>query len=562
MNIMTEDHHIATQKLARVPELLAIICTFLEPTERKKIASVSRGWFLAATPVIWKEITGVHHLLALVPGVVIKSTGMNTIMIRLPPVLDFTRFDIYAPLVKSLDLYGDSKHSYEFDWKSLEQRRNSLLPHLSSLTMRSSRGSRGYGDQLMWTILLASSSLREIRFEPSGKNWQYPPTVTPVVASLLLHELASQCPDLQVLSIFPEPASVGTGVQSERVLETFLALSKPPFYHCLSQLPQLCELACNEQILKGDVLPIVASLPLLAHLQISASAIDIDLDDIPLPDNAFPSLRRLSLYLALNGGAVDLWEITALRQLTSLHIEFRDQHKDDLDDPDSWALNLLSTIAENNPNLQHLYINFSLCDSCEDEPCNLGNIELLEGLSMLPLKTVTLKSAWFGPYDPDVYGYITDALPEVIELRMPAQPASVQELAKFAQLPSLQHLVLDLDLTSGPEWDLPPAGPVGLALHTLETEGSCILLGDLVSLAKSLLLLWPNLQRVVCPDDGIPSGTKLIRSTLMESLNSSIMMVREASKLKKLIAKKYGLAEAALFNALPTVDYIPFDSAE
>ncbi|KAG8762088.1 hypothetical protein FRC11_011214 [Ceratobasidium sp. 423] len=563
MNIMTEDHHIASQKFARVPELLTIVCAFLEPSERKKVASVSRGWFLAATPVIWKEIVGVHHLFALLPDVVIKSTGVNTIMIRLPPMLDFTRFDLYAPLVKSLDLYGDSKITYDLsDWKILGRRQNPLLPHLSSLTMRCSRGSRGYGDQLMWTTLLASSSLREIRFMPSGKNRQYPPTVTPVVASLLLQGLATQCSDLRVLSIFPEPANVGATVQSERTLETFLALSKPPFHHYLSQFPQLRELACNEQILQRDVLPIVASLPLLVHLQITASAIGIDPDDIPLPDNAFPSLRRLSLHLASHEGTVDLWEIAALRQLTSLHVEFRDQHKDDQDDPDSWARNLLCTIAKNSPNLQHLYINFSLCDSCEDEPCNLGDIGLLGELSTLPLETVTLKSAWFGPYDPDVYDYIEDALAEVVELRMPAQPASAQELVKFAQLPRLQYLLLELDLTSGKEWDIPPIVPAGLALHTLESEDNCMLLGDLVSLAKNLLRLWPNLQRVVYPEDETPSGTKLIQSTLTESLNASIMMVREASKLKKMITKKYGLAEAALFDALPTVDYLLPDSAE
>ncbi|KDN33977.1 hypothetical protein RSAG8_12936, partial [Rhizoctonia solani AG-8 WAC10335] len=562
-NIMAEDHHIAGERLVRVPELLGIICTFLGPSECKEVVSVSRTWFRAATPVIWKEVAGIHHLLALFPGGEIRPLGVSTIMIRLSPLLDFTRFDIYAPLVKSLDLYGDSKHSYDFSgWSTLNQRQSPLLPHLSSLTMRGTCGSRGSGDQLLWTTLLASSTLREVRTVSSGKKRPNPLLVAPVVASLLLSKITHQCPDLQVLSIFPEPSLTSTGSYKEGIFETFLTFSQPPFQHYLAQSRQLRELASTGLILQSDVLPIVASLPRLVHLEIFTPSIDIDPDEISLPENAFPSLQRLSLYLALNQGATDLWKIHALRQLTSLRIEFRDQHNDDTDDPENWARNLLSTIAKNSPNLRHLHVNFSLCDSCEDEPCDLGDPVLLEELSTLPLETVTLESAWFGTHDPDVFNCIPTAFPNVIDLRMPTLHAPLNLLPYFAKLPKLQHLVLDLDLTHGSRCDLPPTVPVGLALHTLETKDECAPLGDLVSLAKDLLLLWPNLQRVVCPKDGIVAGTtKLMQSTLISSLNSYITAVRETTKLKKTIVEKYGPAESALFDTLPTVDYLLPDSS-
>ncbi|CAE6478277.1 unnamed protein product [Rhizoctonia solani] len=560
---MAEDDHIAARKLVRVPELLSIICTFMGPSECKEVASISRIWFLAATPVIWKDVIGIHHLLALFPDAEVKHIGVTTIIIRLPPSLDFTRFDIYAPLVKSLDLYGDSKHSYDFTgWGTLNQRQRPLLPYLSSLTMRGAGGSRGSGDQLMWTTLLASSTLREVRTVSSGKKRPTPSSVAPVTASLLLSQVVRQCPDLQVLSIFPEPALTNTGNHKEGIFESFLALSQPPFHVYLPQVRQLRELASNRQILRPDVLPVVASLPLLVHLEIFTLSIELD-DDISLPENAFPSLQRLSVYLGSNQGVTDLWRIPALQQLTSLRIEFRDQHNDETDDPDNWARSLLSTIAKNSPNLRHLHVNFSLCDSCEDEPCDLGDPDLLEELSTLPLETVTLESAWFGIHDPDIFNYIPTAFSRVTELRMPTLNAPLNILAYFAKLPRLQHLVLDLYLTHGPEWNLPPAVPVGLALHTLETKDNCAPLGDLVSLAKNLLLLWPNLQRVVCPNDEITgTTTKLMRTTLISSLNTSITAIREATKLKKMIAEKYGPAELALFDSLPTVDYLLPDSKE
>ncbi|CUA69623.1 hypothetical protein RSOLAG22IIIB_03996 [Rhizoctonia solani] len=428
--------------------------------------------------------------------------------------------------------------------------------------MRGANSPRVSGDQLMWTTLLASPTLREIRTVSRGKKRPFPSLMAPITASLLLSKVTSQCPDLQVLSIFPEPALAGTGNHKENIFEAFLTFSQPPFHHYLAQARQLRELASNGLLLQPDVLPIVASLPSLVSLDIYTPAIDFDADDTSLAENAFPSLQRLGLYLASNQGTTDLWGISALRQLTSLRIEFRDQHNDDTDDPDNWARDLLSTIAKNSPNLRHLHVNFSLCDSCEDEPCDLGDPGLLEELSALPLETVTLESAWFGIHDPEVFDYIPTTFSKVTNLSMPTLSASPNTLVYFAKLPKLQHLVLDLNLTHGADWDLEPTAPVGLALHTLETKDNCAPLGDLVALAKSLLLLWPNLQRVVCPKDDVPSGTKLTRNTLISSLNASITTIREATKLKQVIIEKYGVAESVLFDFLPTVDYLLLDSKE
>jgi hypothetical protein len=71
---------IASQRVLRVPELLATICSLLEPPERGKLAAISRVWFLASTPVIWKEATGIQHLLRLIPEVTLQKTGSDTLL--------------------------------------------------------------------------------------------------------------------------------------------------------------------------------------------------------------------------------------------------------------------------------------------------------------------------------------------------------------------------------------------------------------------------------------------------------------------------------------------------
>ncbi|CAE6413177.1 unnamed protein product [Rhizoctonia solani] len=468
---------------------------------------------------------------------------------RPPPSLDYTRFNVYTPLVKSLDLYGEYKHSCEnLDWGAFDQRKKALLPNLFSLIIRDICGSRGYGDQLMSTLLLVSPSLREIRSIASEKVIPHFSTVSPAVASLLLKKLTSRCPDLQVLSIFPAKPTAGSGSHTERMLEKFIEISEPLFSHYLSKARQVRELTSNGQIFQRDALPTVASLTLLSRLEIFSRFIEIDPDDILLPENAFPSLQHLKLHLEFNEGT-DLWRIDAFRRLT----------------PNDWGFGPLATIAQNSTNLQYLHINFCVCEDCGDGPCDIGYPDLFEELSVIPLKTGILESVWLGPYDPDLYNRFMIAFPEVIELHIPAQNITLDELVHFAKLPKLQHLVLDLYLTF-PERNVPPpTPPVGLALHTLETKESFTPTGDLLGPAKlprAPLLLWPNLQRVVCPDgDKTPIDIRF-HNTIMQSLNSFLTITREATKLKNNIINRYVPIELMLFGGLPVVDHPATDSKE
>lgn len=337
----------------------------------------------------------------------------------------------------------------------------------------------------MWIIAFLSPSLREICAVPLiSRNTTRIPSIPPLLASLVLKKVTSQCPGLRKLSIFPDVDYSEQG-GSPGPLFAYLSMSEPRFSHHIAGAQQLQEFISNEKILEGDVLVALASLPHLLHLEIYTDQIEDVPSSSTLPELSFPSLRQLTLHLSVNEGVEDLWTLPALQQLTSIRIEFRDQHDHDTESRKLWARSLLSTIADNSPNLKHLHMNFSSCNACGEEPCDLGDLSLFEDLGNLPLETVRLESVWFGPYDRIVYRRLARTWPQVTNLCIPAQPATLHQLPLFAQLPKLKHLTLDLMLSHPPTCNLAfSAHPAAPPLNTLEVVSTSTPTGNLVAIAR------------------------------------------------------------------------------
>lgn len=174
-----------------------------------------------------------------------------------------------------------------------------------------------------------------------------------------------------------------------------------------------------------------------------------------------------------------------LTRLNSLEIDLEEHHHDqDDDEGDTWAHEFISFICENSPELVDLKLNFNVHNSTGDFIRNLGNRPMLEALSELPLRTVSLTSAWFGPYDPDIYGYIPTAFSNVIDLHMPGQMASSRELVHFSKIRYLRHLILHLNLNDLVSSNHARVPPVATLLHTLESSVNTGLAGDLVATAQ------------------------------------------------------------------------------
>ncbi|KAF8598208.1 hypothetical protein BDV93DRAFT_609989 [Ceratobasidium sp. AG-I] len=380
-----------------------------------------------------------------------------------------------------------------------------------------------------------------------------PPTIPNTLASIIIRNVVSRCPNLQVLSIFP---GFTDDEPEDDALFTFLSLSEPPFHQHLANATHLRELVGNSQMLGAEALQVISRLPQLVRLVIHSPRVVLPENSTPLPDDSFPALRELALHLTCNLGVQDFWRLGALSRLTSLEIDLEEHHHDEDDDEaDAWAHDFICFICENSPALDDLKLNFNVHNTTGDFIRNLGNRPMLEALSELPLRTVSITAAWFGPYDADLYGYIPTAFPKVIDLHMPGQPVASRELIHFAKIPHLRHLILNINLNNLAHSSHTRITPVALLLHTLESSVNTGLGGDLIATAQQLLLLWPNLQRVVWPHAKMSIPGKQTCRCIGQSLNGWISMVREITKLKRHISQKYGREESAFLDHLPVAEY-------
>lgn len=66
-------------RILQIPELLSLICRHSVPRAQTCLLRVSRTFFDSAAPVVWENVSGVHNLLVLLPGVTVtRSTEEST----------------------------------------------------------------------------------------------------------------------------------------------------------------------------------------------------------------------------------------------------------------------------------------------------------------------------------------------------------------------------------------------------------------------------------------------------------------------------------------------------
>lgn len=208
----------ATVPIFNSPELVDIIFGHAQISDCARLASTSRLVFNAAAPVIWRSLDSIIPLLELLQAEITELIGHDgpTTIVTLPSSseADFTRFDVYAPFVKTLkidcqigddmwDTFGGSISP----WLTLHSRRQHkpILPNLSSLQLI--LATRKALIQAMWIIALASPSLRSIEALCSADNPEAV-QVSAMASCMILETVTSQCPSLQRLSLFPDVVTV------------------------------------------------------------------------------------------------------------------------------------------------------------------------------------------------------------------------------------------------------------------------------------------------------------------------------------------------------------------
>jgi hypothetical protein len=71
-------HHYPSKRMQlcnifTVPDLVATVCKFLEPSDCAQVARVGRVAHYGALPLVWEHVKGVHNLLRLLPGVKVSE---------------------------------------------------------------------------------------------------------------------------------------------------------------------------------------------------------------------------------------------------------------------------------------------------------------------------------------------------------------------------------------------------------------------------------------------------------------------------------------------------------
>ncbi|CAE6451814.1 unnamed protein product [Rhizoctonia solani] len=333
-------------RIFTVNELLSLICTNCDSHTRTTLARTSRSWFETSAPILWGNLQGVHKILVLLPGAVIGRVGPT----ELPPqdlhlalkAVDFTRFNVYAPIVKHLTIYdpSDAKRRIEtwYNWGFIQYlyQQQLLFPNLISLTINQPTGNgplnRRQPNPLgyeQWVTAFTSSALQAVHAPLVLKPGlpPYPSSVPLASASLAVERLARRGKYLRSLEIYPmasssELNSMGQGPAFEGPIGVQIETPYQKFYSSFESLSQLRELSTTAIVFETSMFRALANLPYLESLSVHNVSYQLpEFHPGLVPSSSFPQLTRLSLVDIDQENLEKIWESAPLvRKLHSLTV--------------------------------------------------------------------------------------------------------------------------------------------------------------------------------------------------------------------------------------------------
>ncbi|KAG8737489.1 hypothetical protein FRC10_008110 [Ceratobasidium sp. 414] len=452
-----------------IPELATLISSFCTAQDCARLLRTCRLLYKITIPFVWEHVDGARQLLSLViaafekPGRESRGALREIDLVGSFRIDDpFPRFDIYAPHVRSLNVYGHERNYFKVSgWRVLisHAQERVLLPNLHTLTIQTSCDRHG-PDQPMWVGAFASPSLVNLLVVPGGGS--DPATVSYSAAAFILDSLMTHRPKLQKLGLFPNLAIGDFGGEGESGLLAFLP--GDPFYEYLDGTSSLRHLSSTLAWFQREALPILGQLPHLETMSIYSWPKDAEDHDFEIDDNLFPSLTGLNLY---HLAPWDVERVIRLRPLIkglkSLFLETNLNRLGSEEDPTEWLNGELFPLLKDAPHITDLNIKVK-------SPSRAFNVyeigeSVLTVFSRLPLECLSLDGLILsgGALNVDL-GTMWQCL---TRLQMPSHHASFAWLLWFAAIPSLQYLEVQLDLQNEHIVDF--RGPGQPALTTLVT---------------------------------------------------------------------------------------------
>ncbi|KAG8706656.1 hypothetical protein FRC09_002296 [Ceratobasidium sp. 395] len=528
-----------SQRVCSIPELAIRVFDFCASQDRAPLLQTCTMLYRIGIPYVWGEVDDARHLLLLVDGAfekmmwgVEKGTPRDVSLVdafrRSNP---FTRFDIYAPHVKSLNVYGRKRKLFKVTgWKALISRARSqaLLPNLHTLVMQTSCDRHG-PDQPMWVGAFASPSLVNLLITPSEPGEA--PTISYEAASVLMKNILPHVSQLQTIGLFPDYQVGRYGDEGE---SNFLAmLSEDHFYMYLAGATSLRHLSGSLAWTGNESLLILGKLPYLETITMSlADEAGMDLD-FQLPEDSFPSLRGLFFHkMDPIFASLTLHLTPLLRGLTSLHLHIIMGLVDETEfEHDLWLAEMFFPCLADAPHVENLkiYVEGDAKDGVI-EPFEIDE-PVLDIMSHLPLQYLQLRGLVL---DSEALQMdLNSVWPLLTHLEIPAQPVSLAGLPKFIAISCLQHLEVQLDLRRE---DFPEPYDLESSLTTLAASKGgkvCSNFADVDFVVHVLLSVAPNLTHVTWPTPGGGASKNEVRQyECAEFLNGYLLSLRETSTLR------------------------------
>ncbi|KAJ1304846.1 hypothetical protein OPQ81_005980 [Rhizoctonia solani] len=278
------------------------------------------------------------------------------ITVTLPLNIDLSRYDIYCPWVREIEIFGKgSLEVINIDRFLTVLDGRPPLPNLQHLT--SCATAPVDGNKLMNFIsMFISPSLAEIRtvFPRDGLPKRSISRVPSSSIPAFLRKIQETCPKIRVLEFYPEVDSVDTGSKKYTLSDRCRSI--------LSSFLNLRSFSSTTYLLDFTVLGILGELPCLQSLGIRGFPTELQVLDkkLSIPETWFQSLKELRLHDVHPEDIQTLWnQPTIVQNLVSVLIQTDHLHARNRDDDalygTKWISPFLEALPHLSPYLQDAY---------------------------------------------------------------------------------------------------------------------------------------------------------------------------------------------------------------
>ncbi|CAE6374532.1 unnamed protein product [Rhizoctonia solani] len=285
------------RRVVETPEFLTSVAHEFDIDQQCKLMLVSKHFFRSVGPIVWKSVPRLEFLMKLITGTKVKTYRFEDsqrahyefteITITLPLSPDLSRYNIYAPWVRELEIFDECSQEI----KNLEPFLTLLggqppLPNLRRLTTYTGASNLSGKELMEFINVFFSPSLKEIETFYHEKG--IPSCLDASSIPNLFRKIKETCPQIQALEFYPENAygsstSFNLSDRSRDILQSF---------------SNLRSFTSTTYILESATFRVLGSLPHLESLGIRGSHMDNPVLDeqLSIPPNSFEELIDLRLY--------------------------------------------------------------------------------------------------------------------------------------------------------------------------------------------------------------------------------------------------------------------------